>query len=230
VIPAVVMAAGVGSRLRPLTERWAKPVLPIDGRPVIATLLRELAAAGCPHVTVVTGHHAEQIERLVGDLGAFGVPVTFARQPSADGSADAVLRAHETAPYLVVGADTLFGPGDVGRFARAFAATGAAGALAVRRRRGEPGTTPVRVVDGLIERVPDDDPESPLVAAPLWAIGPELAPALEGLPGPPYELAAAFRRALDAGKPLAGIEIGPTRDLTSPQDLALENFPYLRDL
>ena len=43
---AVVMAAGEGCRLRPLTEQWPKPVLPIDGRPVIATLLRELAAAG----------------------------------------------------------------------------------------------------------------------------------------------------------------------------------------
>ena len=40
------MAAGRGPALRPLTERWPKPVLPIDGRPVIATLLRELAAAG----------------------------------------------------------------------------------------------------------------------------------------------------------------------------------------
>ena len=37
------MAAGHGTRLRPLTERWPKPVLPIDGRPVLASLLRELA-------------------------------------------------------------------------------------------------------------------------------------------------------------------------------------------
>ena len=40
------MAAGEGTRLRPLTERWAKSVLPIDGRPVLAVLLRELARAG----------------------------------------------------------------------------------------------------------------------------------------------------------------------------------------
>ena len=58
---AVVMAAGEGSRLRPLSDRWPKPVLPIDGRPVIATLLRELAAAGCTFVVVVTGHLAEQV-------------------------------------------------------------------------------------------------------------------------------------------------------------------------
>jgi NDP-sugar pyrophosphorylase family protein len=59
---AVVMAAGEGTRLRPLTERWAKAVLPIDGRPVIATLLRELAAAGFKRVTVVTGHLGDQVE------------------------------------------------------------------------------------------------------------------------------------------------------------------------
>ena len=52
-IPAVVIAAGLGTRLRPLTDRYAKPVLPVDGTPVIAHLLRELAAAGAPHVTVV---------------------------------------------------------------------------------------------------------------------------------------------------------------------------------
>ena len=69
---AVVMAAGEGRRLRPLTERWPKPILPIDGKPVIATLLRELAGAGIGAATVVTGHLAEQVEELVGDGSAFG--------------------------------------------------------------------------------------------------------------------------------------------------------------
>ena len=59
------MAAGEGRRLRPVTERWPKPILPIDGVPVVATVLRELGAAGCDRVTVVTGHLAEQVERLV---------------------------------------------------------------------------------------------------------------------------------------------------------------------
>jgi dTDP-glucose pyrophosphorylase len=84
---AVVMAAGEGSRLRPLTERWPKSVLPIDGRPVLATLLRELAAAGCAHATVVTGHLAEQVEELVGDGSAFGLEIVFVRQPRAGGPA-----------------------------------------------------------------------------------------------------------------------------------------------
>ena len=107
---AVVMAAGLGTRLRPLTDEVAKPVLPIDGSPVLATLLRELAAAGIGEATVVTGHLAEQVERLVGDGSAFGLTVRTVRQPTPDGSADAVRVAGLDPPYLVTAADTVFRP------------------------------------------------------------------------------------------------------------------------
>ena len=80
-IAAVVMAAGEGSRLRPLSDRWPKPILPIDGRPVVATLLRELAGAGCTSVVVVTGHLAKRVEELVGDGAGFGLDVRYVRQP-----------------------------------------------------------------------------------------------------------------------------------------------------
>ncbi len=222
------MAAGEGSRLRPLTERWPKPVLPIDGRPVIATLLRELARAECELAIVVTGHLAEQVEELVGDGSAFGLEARFARQPGVLGSADAVRRgvaAGAVPPFLVTAADTVYSPGDVGRFAAAFSRSSAAGAIAVRREPA--GRQPVRVRDGFVERLLDDDASNPLSAAPLWAFGPELLPLLDGLSGPPYEIADAVERALAAGLAIAGVEIGPTRDLTDPVDLVVENFPYL---
>jgi NDP-sugar pyrophosphorylase family protein len=224
------MAAGEGRRLRPLTERWAKPVLPIDGRPVLATLLHELAAAGIERCAVVTGHLAGQVESLVEDGSAFGLDVSFACQPNPDGSADAVRRAGLEPPYLVAGADTLFGPGDIGRFAAA--ANGFDGAVAVRR---EPPPEPphraaVRIVHGLVERVVDDDPANRLAGAPLWAVGARVAELFDDLPGPPYELARAFQRAIDEGARIAGVEIGATRDLTRPEDLVEENFPYLRGL
>ncbi len=82
------MAAGEGRRLGPITEHWPKPILPIDGRAVIATLVRQLHAEGLGPITVVTGHLAEQIEELLD-----GLDVRFARQPQPDGSADAVRRA-----------------------------------------------------------------------------------------------------------------------------------------
>lgn len=225
------MAAGEGRRLRPLTETWPKPVLPIDGRPVLATLLRELAAAGAARVTVVTGHLAEHVEELVGDGSGFGVAARFVRQPRPDGAGDAVrvaLEAGVSTPALVVAADTVYQPGDVGRFAQAFAASGADGAIAVRRDPPPgPGRDAVRVEDGRVTRIPDDDPHAELASAALWALGDAVAREVEGLPGPPYELVEAYRRAIDGGAPVIGVEIGRTRDLTRPLDLVRENFPYL---
>ena len=221
-IPAVVIAAGRGKRLRPLTERYAKPILPIDGRPVLASLLRELADAGCTTVTVVTGHLAEQVERLGGDGRAFGLELRYARQAAPNGSLDAVLAARPAPPYLVAGADTLFAAGDVRRFAAAWTGSVAAGALAVS---AAPGT--VRLRDGLVEQVLGEG----VAGVPLWAVGDRLAPYVEARPGnAPWELATAFQQAIDAGERIAGIELRPTRGLTAPVDLVRENFPYLRQL
>ena len=228
---AVVMAAGEGTRLRPLTERWPKPILPIDGRPVIATLLRELAAAGCPRAIVVTGHLAEQVEHVVGDGRAFGLAVELVRQPAPDGSADAVARALEAGvapPCLVSAADTVYTAGDVGRFVAAYEASGSDSALAVRR---DPAPSPshryaVGIEDGRVRRVRDPRPENPFAAAPLWILGSAPAQHLR-IDSVPYELAVSFQRAIDEGATVAAIEIGPTRDLTRPVDLVVQNFPYL---
>jgi len=220
------MAAGEGSRLRPLTDRYAKPVLPIDGRPVILGVLHELVNAGVTEITVVTGHLAEQVERL---LHGFPADLRFVRQPSADGSADAVRRAALEPPYVILAADTAFTQGDVGRFAAA--AAGHDGGIAVRRRPSPgPGRSAVRIEDGLVSRVLDDDPVNPLGGAPLWLFGERVHAQLDSLPGPPFENARAVQLAIDAGARVAGVEIGPTRDLTDPFDLVEENFEYLRGL
>jgi dTDP-glucose pyrophosphorylase len=225
------MAAGEGTRLRPLTERWPKPVLPIDGRPVLAVLLRELAGAGCARVWLVAGHLAEQVEELAGDGSAFGVDVRRVRQPEALGSADAVRRALDEGarpPLLVSAADTVFAHGDVGRFAEAFAASDAAGAVAVRTDPAPgPDRKGVRRSGPKLVRLWDDDPGSAWTPAPLWGLGPPVVERL-CLDRPPYELGNAYQSAIDAGEPVIVIEIGKTRDLTYPLDLVEENFPYLR--
>jgi glucose-1-phosphate thymidylyltransferase len=232
-VDAVVMAAGEGRRLRPLTERWAKPVLPIDGRPVLAVLLRELAAAGAVRVWLVTGHLAEQVERLAGDGSPFGVEVSYVRQPAVLGSADAVrrgLNAGAELPALVTAADTVFRRGDIQRFADAFSESGAAGAVAVRLDPPPgPGRGAVRSMRGRVTRLADDDPANPWSAAPLWAVGPAVAERL-CLDRPPYELENAFRSAIEEGEAVISVEIGKTRDLTYPLDLVEENFPYLQSI
>jgi NDP-sugar pyrophosphorylase family protein len=225
-VEAIVLAAGEGRRMRPLTEHWPKPVLPVDGRPVVATLLQELDGGGIGPVTVVIGHLADHVERLLE-----GRDVRLVRQPEPQGSADALwcaLRAGASPPAVVVACDTVFTPGDTGSFAERFAVSGAVGAIAFRPvppRRSQG----IRIEDGRVARVPAGGPKS-VWAAPLWAMTPELVPYLKGLPGPPFELADAFQRAIDAGATITPLEIGPTRDLTFPLDLVRQNFPYLAGL
>jgi NDP-sugar pyrophosphorylase family protein len=230
---AVVMAAGEGTRLRPLTEQWPKPVLPIDGRPVLAVLLRELAAAGLLRVWVVTGHLAQQVEKLAGDGSAFGLELSFVRQPGVLGPADAVQRALDAGartPLLVSAADTVYGRGDIRRFAVEVGSSGAAGAVAIRTEPPPgPSRQAVRRRGARIESLRDDDPGNPWSAAPLWAVGAAVAERL-CLDDPPYELENAFHAAIDAGETVTAVEIGKTRDLTYPLDLVKENFPYLRGL
>ena len=189
------MAAGEGTRLRPITEHWPKPVLPIDGKPVVVTLAHDLAAAGCERIVVVTGHLAEQVEAL---LARLPYSIEFVWQPPGQGSADAVLRARGRPPYLVVAADTVFTDGDLARFARA-------GAHA----------------DGAIALHGDERP-------PLWLLGERVHRYLDPLPGrAPYELQDVFAKAVDGGAEVAAIQVGRTRDLTTPVDLVRQNFLYL---
>jgi UTP-glucose-1-phosphate uridylyltransferase len=188
-----VIAAGEGRRLRPLTERWPKPILPIDGKPVILTLLRQLQAAGIQRTTVVVGHLGDQIRRFLAEAD-----VRFAEQPEPHGSADAVRRAVDagaTPPFVVTVADTVYAEGDLARFVQRWQQARTAGAL----------------------------------APPLWGLGRELVGYLDGLPGPPYELQTAFRRASDDGHELVEMELGSTRTLTEPADLVRHNFVYLED-
>jgi dTDP-glucose pyrophosphorylase len=224
------MAAGEGTRLRPITDEWPKPILPVDGRPVIALLLRELRAAGCERATIVTGHLAEQVEALVGEGGGFGMAITYVRQPRADGSADAVQRALDGGaepPVIVVAADTVFAPGSIGLFRSAWGD----GPAAIAARPGQPtsgGKPGIRADEqGHVVRVVDDDPHCMLTSAPLWGLGDQVLPFFDTLPGPPFELSAAYQRAVDAGVEVRLVVIPGTRDLTHAEDLVRENFPYL---
>jgi len=201
-------------------------VLPIDGRPVLGTLLRELAAAGFDEVTVVTGHLAEQVESLVGDGTSFGLEIRFVRQPEPLGSADAIRRALQQGakqPLLVTAADTIFVPGDIRAAGERWLDSGTAGGLGVRRG-GRPDQTPVRVEGN---RVMEMGAPSDHTAAPLWLLSQQITDRLDGIPGPPFEVASGVQDALAAGEEILALEVGPTRDLTHPADVLAHNFPYL---
>jgi len=107
---ALVLAAGRGERLRPLTDRIPKPLLPVAGEPIAGATLRCLAAAGCEAAALNLHHLAESIRAHFGDLYA-GLPVVYSHEPVLLGTLGALfpLRAYlsEADIVLVVNGDSL---------------------------------------------------------------------------------------------------------------------------
>jgi len=113
---AIIMAAGKGKRLRPITEWVPKPLLPIGGQPIIGTLLTNLRAAGISDVLVIVGHLADKMRRFLGDGSGYGVRLTYREQRERLGTAHAVMQAVDfiSGETMVLAGDTAFGPNHVG--------------------------------------------------------------------------------------------------------------------
>lgn len=77
---ALVLAAGLGTRLRPLTELMPKPLLPVTGVPILGHTLAQLAAVGCEAVAINLHHLGDQIRQRFGDAFA-GIPITWSEEP-----------------------------------------------------------------------------------------------------------------------------------------------------
>lgn len=78
---AMILAAGLGTRLRPLTEVTPKPLLPLAGKPMIRYHIDALAGAGVRELVINVSWLGEQIEQVLGDGSAFGVRIVYSREP-----------------------------------------------------------------------------------------------------------------------------------------------------
>jgi mannose-1-phosphate guanylyltransferase len=82
---ALVLAAGLGRRLRPLTEDYPKPALPVLGRPILAWTLDRLRAVGCEAAAVNLYHRGDKLVEAIGDEHD-GMPVTYSQEDELKGT------------------------------------------------------------------------------------------------------------------------------------------------
>lgn len=106
---AMILAAGRGERMRPLTDHTPKPLLEVGGKPLIVHHLLRLQAAGFREVVVNLCHLGEQIEATLGDGSAFGVTIRYSWEPpgalETGGGIYQALPLLGNAPFLVVNGD-----------------------------------------------------------------------------------------------------------------------------
>lgn len=107
-LQAVIMAGGLGTRLRPLTENLPKPMLPIGGRPLLELIIEQLRQAGIRHVSMTTHYKPEKIMEHFGDGRDFGVELHFVTENRPLGTAGALgLIGLPDEPFLVINGDIL---------------------------------------------------------------------------------------------------------------------------
>jgi MurNAc alpha-1-phosphate uridylyltransferase len=106
---AIILAAGRGERMRPLTDRLPKPLLPVGGKPLIEWQLERLAAAGFDDIVVNHSHLGALLEEALGDGSRFGVRLRYSAEPTALETAGGVAQAlpllQDDAPFALVSGD-----------------------------------------------------------------------------------------------------------------------------
>ncbi len=107
-LSAVVMAGGLGTRLRPLTNDLPKPMLPVGGRPLMEHIIEGLRGAGIRQVNVTTNYKSEAITEYFGDGRNFGVDIQYVAEDRPLGTAGALgLMDAPEQPLLVINGDIL---------------------------------------------------------------------------------------------------------------------------
>jgi len=112
-LPVVILAAGQGQRLRPLTHDRPKSMLPVAGRPLIHHLLENLAGLGLKDLILVVGHGKERLQSYVGDGTDEGLKVQYVEQALQLGPGHALHQARHLlpdGPFLLLPADSWYHP------------------------------------------------------------------------------------------------------------------------
>ncbi len=236
VTSAVLLAAGRGARLGPLTQDFPKAMLEVGGQPMLHRIIGGLANAGVVRFTIVSGHAAESLEQATGDGGRWGVHIRYVRQAVLDGTARALALARSD-----VGDSSFFvGWGDIvvdaANYGRVIAAAGPTGAsLAVNEVDDPHAGAAVEVDDDwavtrIVEKPPKGTSNTRWNNAGLSVLPPEIwgfVAALQPSSRGEYELPGAIAAFIAAGGRIRAVPIaGPWFDAGTPESLAAARLHF----
>ncbi len=224
-VPAMVLAAGLGTRLRPLTDERPKPAVPVGNRPLVGYALEQVARSGGSVVAVNAHHLADVLEEAVTACAPPALRVSVLREETLLGTgggirnAAATLLAEDPELVVVLNADILFEPD----LARAIATHRRLGAVATMVLRSDPDARRYGAVEiddaGRVRRllgVPETV-EARLGAYMFTGVHVLSRAAFEDLPTEGCIVRASYRRWIDTGAVVAGhVDESPWRDLGTP--------------
>jgi MurNAc alpha-1-phosphate uridylyltransferase len=220
---AMILAAGRGERMRPLTDHTPKPLLVVGGKPLIVWHIEHLHAAGFSRIVINHAHLGQQIEAALGNGAAFGVSIGYSREVSALETAGGIATALpliENDTFAVINAD-IYCEFDFGRLAEPLARLAAGHDEAHLVLVDNPPQHPNGdfVLDG--GRVLPAPPHADHARLTFSGIGVYhralFADTAAGVKAP---LAPLLRRAIDAGRVSGEHYVGCWEDVGTPARLA----------
>ena len=218
---AMILAAGRGERMRPLTDHTPKPLLAAGGKPLIVWHLERLAAAGVREVVVNHAWLGDRIVRHLGDGAQWNLHIRYSAEPAALETAGGIAQALPLlgeAPFLVINGDIWcdWDPGQAAGLAdRLDAERADAWLLLTDNPAHHPAGDFVLHADG---RAADDAGAARLTFTGIGVYRPSLFAGLPG--GQPAKLAPLLRQAMARGAVLAARHAGRWVDVGTPARLA----------
>ena len=181
-VTAVILAAGEGRRLAPLTNRRPKPMVPVANRPLLEHVVEAVTGAGIDRILLVVGYEQERIRNHFGDGDDWGATIEYVEQSTQLGTGHAVLQAEPVVDgtFVVLNGDRIVDPSIVSRM-RDRAVDGDLPAMTVTTA-ANPRQYGVVTIDG--DRVTDIDekPEGPVetnqINAGVYAFSPAVFDAI----------------------------------------------------
>ena len=226
-LPVAILAGGLATRLRPLTDTIPKILVEIRGEPFLAHQLRLLSGAGIRHAVLCVGYRADQIREFAGDGSAFGLHLDYSLDgPVLLGTGGALKKALPLLgdTFFVLYGDSYL-PCDYHAVEQAFRASQQTGLMTVHRNEGRWDSSNVEFAAGCI-RAYDKANRTPAMRYIDYGLGVLGRQAFDALPeGQPADLVAVYQDLLRCGQ-LAGYEVA-TRfyEIGSPEGIReLEEF------
>ena len=106
---AIILAGGKGTRLKPYTTNFPKPLMPVGDKPILEMVVRKLKEAGIIDIYITTGHLSEMIRLFFGDGSKFGVNIKYSTEEKPLGTAGPIklLKEYLNEDFIVMNGDVL---------------------------------------------------------------------------------------------------------------------------
>lgn len=204
--PVVIMAGGLGSRLKELTRSVPKPMLKVGDRPILELLIETFVDQGFSNFYLAVNYKAEVIEEYFQDGSRFGAQISYLRETQRLGTAGALslLPQPPTMPFFVANAD-LVTRVDYIDMLQKHISSGACATMAVREYEYQIPFGVIDERDGIIAGIREKPVHRSLVSAGIYVMSPEVLSLIA--PGQYHDMPGVFEDIIRSGRKAASYTV-----------------------